>query len=940
MVTQMPNAKTRETVLIVEDDEGIAALEQMQLERAGYAVTCAGTADEAFDRLHNQVVHLVLLDYRLPGDVDGLDFHSRMKEAGFDIPVILVTGYSNEALAIRALRAGIRDFVTKSPEYLDYLPEAVDRVLKQVRTENRLAETDARLTSIIDSAKDAIIVTDADHSIRLLNRSAEAMFRCPAAKALGQAAERFIAREHPADPEAREDDPNGPSSTMTELIRYGNRGLRADGTEFPVEASLSRASVGGRRFYTLVVRDITERMQAERYLLAQHAVTRILAASPSLDVASMDILRSLCEGMGCDLGQLWRVDHEAGVIRCVLAWHRPLDGIAELEALSKQFSFAPGVGLSGRVWASREVAWIADIRQDANLPRADAALKAGLHGAVAFPITFGADVLGVLSFFSKSLEKPQNDLIKMMTAIGSQIGQFIERKRAEDESLQSEERFRQLAENIREVFWLHDPIAHKILYVSPAYETVWGATRQSLYASPESWMQGIHPDDRDAVRTSFSASFVDGVYDAKYRIVRNDRSLRWIHDRGFPVRNELGKVYRIAGVAEDITERVRAAETREKLEAQLVQSQKMEAFGQLAGGIAHDFNNLLTIISGYSDVLLSLLPADDPNRESVKYISEAGSRAASLTRQLLAFSRKTVLEPKVLDLNEAVRETEKMLRRLIGEDIVVTAVLDPALRKVKVDPGLFGQVLMNLAVNARDAMKQGGKLTIETGNVKLDAGPGPGDYVLVTVSDTGCGMPADVKARIFEPFFTTKAVGHGTGLGLAVVHGIVSQSGGHIEVVSEPSRGTAFRIFLPAVAERLVVREGPEFGKESRGHETVLLVEDEDNVRGLFSLVLRSFGYKIVVARDGREAIQIAEKHVGDIDLLLTDVVMPHLSGRQVAETLQPRFPKMKVLYMTGFTDDAVIRHGLVQGEVPLLQKPATPAQLAAKVRSVLDGAK
>ncbi|HEX3313746.1 MAG TPA: ATP-binding protein, partial [Gemmataceae bacterium] len=316
------------------------------------------------------------------------------------------------------------------------------------------------------------------------------------------------------------------------------------------------------------------------------------------------------------------------------------------------------------------------------------------------------------------------------------------------------------------------------------------------------------------------------------------------------------------------------------------------------------------------------------------------------TRQLLAFSRKTVLELKTLDLNEVVREADKMLRRLIGEDILVTTVLDPTLRPVKADSGLMGQVLMNLAVNARDAMSRGGKLTIETRNLKLDANsprsasdPESGHYVQIAVSDSGTGMPPEVKARIFEPFFTTKPVGHGTGLGLAVVHGIVSQSGGHIDVESEPGQGTTFKIHLPVVDGPSKVREGPEPGKPLRGSETVLLVEDEDNVRGLFSLVLRSYGYQVLVARDGREAIRMLESRAEGVDLLLTDVVMPHLSGRELADRLLPRFPKMKVLYMTGFTDDAVVRHGLVQGEVPLLQKPATPTQVAAKVRSVLDGA-
>ena len=370
----------------------------------------------------------------------------------------------------------------------------------------------------------------------------------------------------------------------------------------------------------------------------------------------------------------------------------------------------------------------------------------------------------------------------------------------------------------------------------------------------------------------------------------------------------------------------------------------MEAIGELAGGVAHDFNNLLTIVSGYSEILLSMLGDGDPKRESVLAIRDAGDRAAALTRQLLAFSRKTVLEPKVLDPNAAVKDTEKMLRRLIGEDILLTIILDPKASRVKVDPAQFGQVLMNLAVNARDAMPGGGTLTIRTESLQLDQGyakvhPGarPGQYVLIAMSDTGHGMTPEVKARIFEPFFTTKGVGKGTGLGLAVVHGIVKQSGGHIEVQSESGRGTTFRIYLPAVKDGADATEELDDARDLRGTEAVLLVEDEETVRTLALLALQTHGFRVLAARDGAEALRKLANHRGQLDLIATDVVMPNMDGRGLVERLKPRYPHIKVLYMSGYTDDAVVHHGILQEEVAFLQKPYTPLSLVRKVRQVLD---
>jgi len=391
----------------------------------------------------------------------------------------------------------------------------------------------------------------------------------------------------------------------------------------------------------------------------------------------------------------------------------------------------------------------------------------------------------------------------------------------------------------------------------------------------------------------------------------------------------------------------RAIMERETVAAQLLQAQKMEAIGQLTGGIAHDFNNMLTVIMGYSELTLHSLRPDDPARVNVEQIEQAGERASLLTRQLLAFSRKQVLQPKVLDLNAVLTNLDQMLQRLIGEDIDLVTVLAPGVGRVHADPSQVEQVIMNLAVNARDAMPRGGKLTIETANVELDDayarrhGPvQPGAYVLLAVSDTGCGMDRDTQARIFEPFFTTKEPGKGTGLGLSTVYGIVKQSGGYIWVYSEVGRGTTFKIYLPRVeAVAKAVEPSREATGSVRGSETILLVEDDAGIRALVRQVLAQSGYQVLEAHHGKHAIQICEQHAGPIHLLVTDMVMPEMSGTETAGHLTSLRPDLKVLFLSGYADEAVHRHGMLAAGANFLPKPFTPAVLARKVREVLDAA-
>ncbi len=414
--------------------------------------------------------------------------------------------------------------------------------------------------------------------------------------------------------------------------------------------------------------------------------------------------------------------------------------------------------------------------------------------------------------------------------------------------------------------------------------------------------------------------------------------------RGRSVETELApKSVRLDGhrcrlaVLTDTTERTR-------LEEQLRQAQKMESVGMLAGGVAHDFNNLLTIITGYSQLVLNNLSSEDSNRHSIEQILQAGNRAAGLTQQLLAFSRRQVLQPKVLELNTLVSSISTMLRRLIGEDIDLRLALSPDLGRVHADPGRVEQVLMNLAVNARDAMPSGGTLTLETANVYLDESytsrhlsVKPGPYVMIAVSDTGAGMDEATQSHLFEPFFTTKSSGKGTGLGLSTVFGVVKQSGGSLQVYSEPGEGTSVKVYLPRIDQPAVLEPAAAEKAARAGTETILLVEDDDMVRFLMRETLQRAGYKVYDTADPTEARRMANQYHAPIDLLITDVVMPKIRGTALAVQLVEQRPAMKVLYVSGYTDNAVINSGLLHQEVFFLQKPFTPGDLIAKVREVLE---
>ena len=517
---------------------------------------------------------------------------------------------------------------------------------------------------------------------------------------------------------------------------------------------------------------------------------------------------------------------------------------------------------------------------------------------------------------------------------------------------ESDERLRQLAENLDSLLFAFDldPSGARVSYLSPACERIWGRTREELARDPFSWMEDIVSEDRPAVEAAMRRIRNDGtpVSETRYRTHDSHAGARFIRIKAKPVCGPDGRPTRIVGLSEDVTAQTEAEEAKTRLEGRLAQAQKMETVGRLAGGVAHDFNNLLTVINGYSDLLLKQVDPRDPLHAQVAEIRKAGQRGAELTKQLLALSRKQNAQPKVMDLNQAVGDVEKMLRRLIGEDIALAAVPCRELRRVLADPGQIGQVLMNLAVNSRDAMPHGGRLTIATANIDFgdacadihpDARPGP--YVQLTVSDSGVGMDAATRAHLFEPFFTTKRKGEGTGLGLATVHGVVSQAGGFILVESEPGKGATFQVYLPAVTTASEAHEAAKPDAATpRGTETILLVEDQPELRRLARRVLLSGGYEVLEAGSAEEALAQFERHTGPIHLALTDVVMPGMSGKGLADRLKVLRPEMAVVYISGYSSEEIHQRGITGDRIDFLQKPFSPDSLLEKVRETLNRAR
>jgi len=594
---------------------------------------------------------------------------------------------------------------------------------------------------------------------------------------------------------------------------------------------------------------------------------------------------------------------------------------------------------------SGELSQVTNIVECERLQRASGDTR-GLRCHASVPLRTGDRMVGVLNLVGSQEGMFRDEELQVLNSIGNQVAVALERVAADARATQyaqqladrvevAETTYQTLMQHANDAIFIIDP-GGPILEVNRQAEEMLGQTTSEMVG--RLYLDFVTPASRDDAVAHFQRLLNKGTVHADDIHLRHSDGRQVCADVSASLVPVHGRPVALM-IARDVTE-------RNRLERQFQQAQKMEAVGQLAGGVAHDFNNLLTSILGYSNLLLQTFPEDDGRRQDVEEIQKAGQSAASLTRQLLAFSRKQILDFVVLDLNAVVAHVYRLTRRLIGEDIEIITHLDPELGRVKADTGQLEQVLLNMAVNARDAMPEGGTLTIETGNVELDehyttAHPdtAPGRYVMIAVSDTGHGMDEQTQSRIFEPFFTTKGQDKGTGLGLATVYGIVKQSGGSIWVYSELGHGTTFKVYFPRVEGVAVpLVSARSLMQPPTGTETILLVEDANSLRKLARKVLERYGYTIIEAPNGDEALEICKRHQGVIHLLLTDVVMPGISGPMLADQLALLHPATKVLFTSGYTDNAIIQRGALTAETAFLQKPYSPDALARKVRDVLDG--
>ena len=886
-------------VLIIEDSGDDSLLLVRGLKRGGYdpIFERVDTPEAMAAALERQTWDIVIADYVMP-HFSGLNALKLLQKSGRDIPFIIVSGSIGEDTAVAAMKAGANDYLMKNK--LARLVPAIEQELRQVGVRRKFAESEKRYREVVENATEIIYTVDEKGNFTYANPTGLKVTGYPLEELRGFNYMDLVVPEHRERVtkiyfnQLRQRIP----TTHVEFPFFNKGGGI---TWFSQNSTLVMEEDKIVGFH-IIARDITERKRAEEALRESEERYRTLVETSPDAITLLDLNLNIVMANRPALALYGYESPEEVVGQSALNFIAPEDRPRAVEDVRKMLE----TGSIGTL--------------EYTLLR---------KGGVPFSAELRASMI-------VNVEKKPLAYICISRDI-------TDRKKAEEALKKSEEKFKELYDDAPIGYFEYNTDGC-ITSVNRTELEMLGYSVEEMIGQPP-WKFVVEEDIARQRILDVLAGIMPPARGFERTFRRKDGTTfpALIQDR--LLQDAEGKILGIRGTIQDITDRKRAEEEKVALVDQLRQSQKMEAIGRLAGGLAHDFNNLLTVIKGYCQLSLVEMKEGNPLREAFEVINKATEKAADLTRQLLAFSRRQIMEMRVLDLNSLLQDLDKMLRRIIGEDIELVTLLGEDLGRVKTDPGQIEQVVMNLAVNAKDSMPKGGKLIIETANVELDEAYAhahvavtPGRYVMIAVSDTGAGMAPEVRDRVFEPFFTTKEKGKGTGLGLSTVYGIVKQSSGNIWVYSEPGKGTTFKIYLPHVDEPAEELKEKVVGKElPRGSETILIVEDDEEVRNLAVRILKAQGYIVLDGSDGDEALNVCRKHKGPIHLLVTDVVMPGMDGRALSERLSHLQPEMKVLYMSGYTEDAIIHHGVMGKGMNYIQKPFTVNGLTRKVREVLD---
>ena len=924
-------------ILLVEDENIVAKDIENMLDRLGYNIVDNVTTGEAsIKKVEEKHPDLVLMDIILRGKMDGVQASEEIKNR-FNIPVVYVTAYADDITLQRAKITEPFGYILKPFEERE-LFVVIEMALHRHKLENKIKESEEWLSITLRSISDAVIATDNKRNVTFINPIAEEFTGWTQKEATGKPLS-LIFNTINRDTNKKLVEPISKIYQEGVIVRFPRHTslIIKNGKQKPIDGSGApiKDFNGVITGVVFAFTDITERVKSENIQSALYNISNAVNTTKNIDEL-IKIIHS----------QLSRIIDTTNFY--VALYNKETDTISlpyDVDQKDKFTTFPAGKTLTAYVIRTGK-SLLVDEEVNNKLIQEGEVDMIGTPSKIwlGVPLKVEEEIIGVVTVqsYEDSTIYTKKDL-EILEFISEQIAIAIAHTRADNELRISEEKFRDLFENANDAIWTSD-VNGKYVSVNHLFEKLLGYTKKDLINKQS--IDLIAEEDRKK-SIEYYQEVISGKpisFETTILTKNNEKKIFWLRLR--PIK-ERGKIIGAHGIGRDITEKIKAQKALKLSEEQLRQAQKMEAIGRLAGGVAHDFNNLLLAINGRCDLLIKKIDANNPFKKDIAEIRKSGERAASLTQQLLTFSRKQVIQPKVINLNDLITDIEKMLKRLIGEDIKLETFPNPKLGYVRVDKGQVDQILMNLSVNARDAMIDGGKLIIETNNIDVDekfCGSHieiqPGQYVRLTVTDTGCGMDENTMSRIFEPFFTTKEVGKGTGLGLSTVYGIVKQNNGYMDVYSEPEIGSTFKIYLPRVIAEKKVESKKLFEpiiEASGGTETILLVEDEEAVRDLVSEIIEENGYNIITASEPSEAIFICKKRSKPIDLMITDVVMPGMSGNVLSAKLKPLYPEMKVLFISGYTGKEIVDRGILKPGTKFLQKPFTPDSLIRKIRKVLD---